>query len=40
MKGSGGGTEGSVLWRRNPAEERKEKSEVAKGPPCQKAVWG
>lgn len=23
MRGTGGGIEGSVLWRRNPAEERK-----------------
>lgn len=40
-RGSDVGTEGSVLWRRNPAEERKEKgvSEEAKETPCQQAAW-
>lgn len=28
MRGSGGGTEGSVLWSRNHTEERKEKGQV------------
>lgn len=41
MGGSDGGTEGSVLWRRNLAEERTEKgeSEEVKETPYQQAPW-